>query len=742
MSPLPIGDETLGRERLQPAQGAAFPVALAVVLLLVALGSQLAARGSENFLPIATGVSGTLGNGAALFLPVGLAADAVPPSLCLLAPARVSGPLPQDWTLQPRFSRSASRWRVRLDLPPGTSLYGTGEVTGPLERTGRTIELWNTDNVRYQTDDGRRLYQSHPWVLCVRADGSAFGLIADSTWPAVLNLESGITFSSEGPAFPVIIIDGASPQAVMGELSALTGRMPMPPRWALGYQQCRWSYHPDARVMEIADGFRSRKIPCDVIWMDIHYMDGYRIFTFNPTEFPDPKGLNRYLHDRGFKSVWMIDPGVKAEPGYRVYDSGTAIGAWVRDAKGADFHGNVWPGACVFPDFTRPETRAWWSELYGSFMATGVDGVWNDMNEPSVFDGPLKSMPRDNWHRGGGGLAPGPHEEYHNVFGMLMVKATREGIAAANPGKRPFVLTRSNFLGGQRYAATWTGDNESSVDYMKMAVPMSLNLGLSGQPFNGPDLGGFAGAATPDLWGQWVAMGAFFPFCRGHASNGTPNKEPWAFGPAVENAARVALDRRYRLLPYLYTQFFASSLNGQPIMRPVFFADPTDTSLRTEDQAFLTGGDLLVVPKWAHDPKLPRGTWRIVSLVGEDSRTDTYQADLRIRDGAIVPLGKVVQSTAEESLDPLTLLVSLDSRGRAQGQLFEDAGDGYGYQAGDYLLTDYQALQEGRTVTVTVSAAQGQRPRPRRAVAVEVVTDAGVARATGVDGQPVTVALP
>jgi alpha-glucosidase len=437
----------------------------------------------------------------------------------------------------------------------------------------------------------------------------------------------------------------------------------------------------------------------------------------------------------------MVDPGVKVDPGYRVYDSGTAADVWVHDAFGGDYRGAVWPGDCVFPDFTRPETRTWWAGLYGDFMAQGVDGVWNDMNEPAVFNVPGKTMTPHNWHRGGGNLPAGPHAQYHNVYGLLMVRATREGIAAANPSRRPFVLTRANFLGGQRYAATWTGDNASTWDDLKMSIPMTLNLGLSGQPFNGPDLGGFAGTATGVLWAHWVAVGAFFPFCRGHSVKGAPAKEPWAFGPEVEAAARTALERRYRLVPYYYTLIRESSLDGLPVMRPVFFADPRDPALRAEDRVFLIGDDLLVIPKWAEQPHLPKGRWRTISLVGENAGADLYQPDLKVRSGAIIPLGKVIQSTVEESLDPLTLVVSLDKQGRAAGRLYEDDGDGYAYRDGNYLLTTYEAVRQGDEVIVRVAHAEGKRPRPDRRVVIQLLTESGAIETEGVDGQPITVRI-
>ncbi len=693
-------------------------------LALIALCSRLVAA-EPVFAPVATAAQGLAGNGIALFVPAPLNAGHLPPSLCLVSAPQVTAPLPAGWTEVPQFSSDGSgRFRATVAVGPGVDLYGSGEVVGPLRRNGQTITLWNTDNYTYLKDEGRRLYQSHPWILGVRADGTAFGVLFDTIWKASLSCAGGITLTCEGPPFPVVVIDRASPAAVLAGLAELTGTMALPPRWALGYQQCRWSYAPAARVREIADGFRSRRIPCDVVWMDIDYMDGFRIFTFDPKGFADPGGLNAYLHARGFKSAWMIDPGVKVDPGYAVYQAGGAQGVWVQTAAGGDFQGGVWPGPCVFPDFTRPATRTWWAALYGDFLATGVDGVWNDMNEPAVFDGPDKTMPEDNWHRGGDDLPPGPHRQYHNVYGMLMARATREGLLAARPDRRPFVLTRASFLGGQRYAATWTGDNASTDANLRLSVPMTLNLGLSGQPFNGPDLGGFGGNATPELWSRWIGFGAFFPFCRGHAAKGTNDKEPWAFGAPVERTARMALERRYRLLPHLYSLFREAARTGLPVMRPVFLADPADGALRGEEQAFLLGADLLVVPRWAANPRLPRGVWREVTLVPGDLG-DADQASLRLRAGSILPLGRVVQSTAEESLDPLTLLVCPDDRGAAEGRLYEDAGDGFGYRDGDYLLTTYRASTQNGRVVVAIAAQEGRRARPARQIVIEVVDGQG-----------------
>jgi len=662
-------------------------------------------------------------------------------SLAFVTEPKVTGDIPKDCTIKVHFYSKGGKSIAAMPIVPGTSLYGTGENTGTLLRNRNKTTLWNTDNVEYRKDNGKRLYQSHPWVMGVNRDGTAFGVIADNTWKQQIELTDSIRFISEGPAFRVVVIKRNSPQEVVKELGNLIGNMEMPPLWALGYQQCRWSYIPDTRIKNVADTFRLKKIPCDVIWMDIDYMDSFRIFTFDKEKIPDPKGLNDYLHQKGYHSIWMIDPGVKAEKGYSVYDSGSKGDNWVQNSKHKEFNGKVWPGECAFPDFTRPETRTWWSGLYKKFIATGIDGVWNDMNEPAVFGGPDGTMPENNWHRGGGGLPAGSHLQYHNVYGMLMVKATREGILSANPDKRPFVLSRAGFLGSNRYGATWTGDNSGTVKDMKLSIPMSLNLGLSGQAFSGPDIGGFTRNTTPDLFGQWISMGVFFPFVRGHACQGTNNKEPWAFGEEIENVSRTAINRRYRLLPYYYTLFHEASTTGMPVMRPVFFADPQDAMLRTEEQTFLVGNDLLVIPKWAVKPVQPKGSWRIISIAGENSTTDKYQADVKIKGGAIIPMGNIIQNTTQYSLDSLTLLVSLDQNGKATGTLYEDAGEGFDYQNGEYRNYAFTALLKGSTVNVTITPTDGKLKPASRKYKVSVVTDKGTYESKWKKGNSVSVKI-
>lgn len=673
-----------------------------------------------------------VGDGIAKFVPKGFNLSQMP-SFALKAEPQEKGMLPSNWQLYPIMEKKKGHASAYLDVPQGTSLYGGGEVTGPLLRNGQSIKLWNTDSGAYSVDNGKRLYQSHPWVMGVRPDGTSFGILFDTPYKAKLTTtDERINFETEGELFRIFVIDRESPQAVIKGLAELIGTMPMVPRWALGYQQCRFSYTPASRVIEVADTFRIKRIPCDVIWMDIDYMDGYRIFTFNPQTFPDPAALNRDLHIRGFHSAWMIDPGAKVDSTYFVYKSGTANDVWVKTAQGKEFHGDAWPGACAFPDFTQPKTVRWWADLYKDFLDKGVDGVWNDVNEPQISNTPTGTMPEDNKHLGGDKIPAGPHLKYHNVYGYLMVKASREGIMKARPQNRPFILTRSNFLGGQRFAATWTGDNASWESHMTMSVPMILTLGLSGQPFSGADVGGFLFNPDANLFGRWMALGAFYPFSRGHACAGTINKEPWAFGQKVEDVSRMALERRYVLLPYYYTLLHETSETGMPIMRPVFFADPKDTLLRAEEQAFLIGENLLVVPEWAQNPALPKGIWRNLSLIPGDDK-DSYQAKLKIRGGAIIPTGKIIQNTNEKSLDPLTLLVCLDEKGEAHGTLYWDEGDNWSFKDGNYSFQHFTAIRTAdNKVQVKITQKKGKYITENNDMAiVKIITDKGIYQASG-----------
>lgn len=606
----------------------------------------------------------------------------------------------------PEFSRVDRRSLVRVHAAGVADRYGFGEVCGSLRHDNRRITGSTRDSFAYD-DRTDQLYQSHPWGVCVRADGSAFGVIIETTYAFTAHIYDHLLIETDGPPPAVTIIEGDDVPAVLRGLHALTGAMPMPPKWALGFQQSRWSYEPAAQVLEIAQEFRDRKLPADVIWVDIDYMDRFKVFTFDPEGFPDPGGLVDDLHAIGWKSAWMIDPGVKVEEGYSVYDEAQAGGHLLADRDGTETHGIVWPGVTAFPDFTRAATRAWWAGLYEPFLRHGLDAVWNDMNEPAnLEDVPEKALPGDTQHDADEALGgPGDHDRYKNVYGLLMTEASRAGMVAARPDERPFLLTRSTFLGGHRYAATWTGDNVSSWEHLAWSIPMALNLGLSGQPMAGPDIGGFAGRCEATLLARWMGIGCLFPFARNHNMKTMPPQEPWAFGAAVEATCRRALERRYRLLPYLYTAMYEASVTGVPLMRPAFFADPRDRSLRGEDTAFLLGPDLFVRCDVSQDRRGARASvpvgWRRIEVIPGESK-DPDLPELYLRPGAVLPLGPVMQFTDELPLDEVELIVHLDPAGTAVGRLYEDDGHTTAYLDGAFRLTSIAVM--GDQVEITQDA--------------------------------------
>jgi len=673
--------------------------------------------------------------GVAVFYPANYDASAHAPSPIFEQELYPIGEVPADWKICPVYSQTAKEQVVTLHVGEDVDLYGGGEVWGSLRRNGKTIEFWNMDNPYYSVDNGTHLYQSHPWIMGLRPDGSAFGIIADNTWRGKMTSDKDVVFTSLGPAFRVVVIEKESPKALMQALVALTGNMELPPMWALGYQQCRFSYYPDTRVKEIADTLRYHQIPSDVIWMDIHYMDKFKIFTFDPKGFSNPKELNDYLHAKNFKSVYMIDPGIKVEKGFWLDDEGTAKDYWVRKANGEHYIGKVWPGPCHFPDFTRPEVRRWWSTLYVPFMAQGVDGVWNDMNEPAIGDGPEVSMPKDNIHRGGEGMAEGPHLRFHNVYGFNMVRASRDGLLLANPNKRPFVLSRSNFLGGHRYAATWTGDNKSSWEQFEASVPMSLTLGLSGQPFNGPDIGGFVGSTNAHLLAHWTALGVYFPFVRNHTTENSVAQEPWAFDKQTLDICRTAINRRYRLMPYIYTSFEEASVNGMPVMRPLFMLDAKNPAFRTEEKAFMLGNDLYIIPRWAPEVALPEGNWNILKLEDQDDGVQPYLAQ---RPGSIIPMANLYQNTTELCTDSLTLLVNPDAEGKAVGTLYEDARDGFEYRDGHFARYELKAETFNKKLNVTIRKIEGKDEAKPRVLRVGYVTDQKITYSPWTAGETVS----
>ncbi len=620
-----------------------------------------------------------------------------------------------------RFTRGERHVTLSLELPPGTSFYGTGEVPGPLERSQTRVTLWNTDSFQYGSPN-EPLYQSHPYVLAVRADGSALGILADTIRRGTIALEAGrVEFAFESGAgaeaepFDLYLIEAAHPAEVTRALAALVGRIALPPLWALGYQQCRWSYRNADELRALALEFRRRGIPCDGLWLDIDYMDRHRVFTVDSAAFPDLAGLSAELCALGFRTVAILDPGVAVDS--ELAAEGLARGVFVLDAEGRPATGKVWPGVCHFPDFTSAHARVWWSAHVREFVArTRVDGLWNDMNEPSLMDVPTKTLPETCRHVGTDGSG-GDHARWHNLYGQLMVAASRDGLVAARPEARPFLLTRANHVSGARLAATWTGDNRATWEHLRWSLTMALNLGLSGQPFSGPDVGGFSDNPDRELFARWFEAACLLPFFRGHAEKSSRRKEPWAFDAETETRVRAAIERRMRLLPTLYTLFHEASASGTPVVRPLFFADPVDPALRTLDDAYLLGDDLLVAPvvhERAHErsvvfPRVPGG-WYPFPAGGPPILEPTQVVPaplgtlpLFARAGSILFEHEPRPSTATP---PRLLVVHVfcDASGRAAGRLYEDEGEGHAHAQGVVRAARFTATAGESEIEITEQA--------------------------------------
>ncbi|PLZ53296.1 TIM-barrel domain-containing protein, partial [Fischerella thermalis] len=617
--------------------------------------------------------------------------------------------------------------------------YGFGERAGLLNQKGKRFTNWTTDSLDYTmlTD---AMYQAIPFFMALR-QGVGYGLFFNTTFwsrfdvgvdqPDILRLET------LGGELDYYIIYSPEPAEIVQTYTQLTGRMSLPPQWALGYHQCRWSYDSESEVRQLVQQLRQRRIPCDVIHLDIDYMFGYRVFTWNPRRFPDPQKLLSDLAEDGIKVVTIVDPGVKFEPqaDYTVYAQGLEKDYFIRRADGKVFHGYVWPGRAVFPDFLRPEVRQWWGDLHRSLTDVGVAGIWNDMNEPAMNDRPFGDeggqkifFPMD---------APsGPDDERttyaetHNLYGLMMARACRQAVEKLRERSRTFVLTRSGYAGVQKWSAVWTGDNHSLWEYLEMSLPMLCNLGLSGVAFVGADIGGFAGDATPELFARWMQAGMLYPFMRAHSMINTKRHEPWEFGPQVEAICRQYIELRYRLLPYIYTLFWEAATTGAPILRPLLYHYPEDPKTYELYDQVLLGSSLMAAPVYRPGVEkrlvyLPAGTW-YDWWTGESYQGTTYiladapieKMPMYIRAGSIIPLGPVMQYVGESPFNQLRLRVT---PGIGEWTLYEDDGHSFAYRDGACSTTTYRVYLEDTQVVVEIQARQGQwTPHPRNVI-VEVV---------------------
>ena len=577
-------------------------------------------------------------------------------------------------------------------LQKGERFIGLGEQSGNLDRAGTVCVNYNTDDPGYN-NKSERMYSTIPFYIGLH-NKLAYGIFMDNSSRSLFNFGAGnnrfSSFTANCGEMNYYFIYHSLVKDIITSYTWLTGRTPIPPMWSLGYQQCRWTYFPEANLLSTAAKFRERHIPIDMIYLDIHYMDKYKVFTWDAQMFPDPKGMVKKLKDMDMHLAVIIDPGVKISDHYPMYKEGVDSSLFIKYPDGTNYSGQVWPGWCNFPDFTMPKARTWWGKWMKTYADVGVTGFWNDMNEISVWGKEVPSLLNLDWD--------GHHTTYRqgkNVLGFQMARSTYEGAKKYMNGERPFVLTRSGYSGLQRYTAIWTGDNQANEDHMLLGVRLINSLGLSGVSFAGMDIGGFSGNPTPGLYTRWMQIGAFLPLYRAHTSFNMNREEPWDFGEVSEDIARRYIGFRYQLLPYIYSNFYESSQNGLPVMRSLAIEYPNDTTIYEGDyqQEYLFGPSILVSPCKSTEALskvyLPQGQWYDLfndkPYEGNQSiivESGLFQLPLFIKAGSIIPMQKLVESTAEKSGD--TLFVHFYAgKEKNQYQYYEDDSRTYNYQKGD-----------------------------------------------------------
>jgi alpha-glucosidase len=671
-------------------------------------------------------------------------------------------------------------------MPVDEHYFGLGDKTGGLDRRGQAFRMWNTDAYGWQ-ESTDPIYKSIPFYLSYRA-GTSLGVLIDNTWPSSFDFgrtsENTFQYTAEGGPADIYLLYGPSAKHVLENYAWLTGPTPLPPLWALGFQQSRYSYMSQARVLEVANTLRKDRIPSDAIYLDIDYQDKNRPFTVNKQAFPDIAGMVAKLHQEQFHVVAITDLHIANLPGksYLPFDSGLAGDHFVKNADGSVYTGPVWPGPSVFPDFTQQNTRVWWGSLYKHLTSAGVDGFWNDMDEPSVFNS-LKTIPNAVIHRiDEPGFLPrvATHQEIHNVYGMENSRATFDGQLALKPEVRPFVLTRASYAGGQRYAATWTGDNTATWNHLRLTTSMLKNLGLSGFSLAGADVGGYAGTPSPKLLTKWIELAAFQPIDRDHAEKGTGDHEPWAGGPEQEEIRRHFIEERYKLLPYLYTAMEEGTRTGLPLLRPIFleFPDatpdrhPMDIDLSASGE-FMVGPDILVAgppfPDEAndYDAELPSSGWYDFWTGKHVEETHTHAAagdplpnaapddepsTLRIhpelatlpvfvRPGAIIPIQPLVQSTGQQPIGPLTLRVFPGAD--CGGEIYQDDGSTFAYRQGDFIRMKVTCdiSRISGDLTVHIGPHEGTYAAWWKEITVEIDGLATKLPAATINGKPTAVTI-
>ena len=622
-----------------------------------------------------------------------------------------------------KLERDCHHFEVLKAMTGSEHFYGLGDKTGYLDKRHYDYEMWNTDNCAPQVDCFKALYKSIPFFMTL-TDTHVYGIFLDNTFKTYFNMaqesEDYYWFASDGGNLDYYYIAGQSLPEVLQQYTYLTGTCPLPQKWTLGYHQSRWGYMYQEDFEKVASGMRDNDIPCDALHFDIDYMDNYKVFTWNEKRYHDnSKGFLKHLIDNGFKPVTINDPGVKKEEGYYVYEEGVKNGYFAKTPDGEVYINAVWPGDSAFPDFGNPVTREWWGEKQQFLLDQGVRGIWNDMNEPASFNGPLPDdvVFSDEDRKIN-------HAEMHNMYGHQMAKATYNALKKLD-GRRPFVITRACYAGTQKYSTAWTGDNHSMWGHLQMAIPQLCNLGLSGMPFAGTDIGGFGSDTTPELLTRWIQVGCFSPLCRNHCRLGKRLQEPWEFSNKVLEIYRKYVKLRYQLIPYFYDLFFEGEKTGAPIMRPLVYHYENDPVARTCNDEFMVGDHILVAPVvfQGMDHRmvyLPEGEWydywtkeKLVGPIRFIREAPLDTCPIYVKAGSILPTMETQSYVGEKENDTLILEVY---PGEAVYDHYLDNGEDFDYREGKYH--QYRFAVDGNGI-VTMALIHAGYEKPYKKILVK-----------------------
>jgi alpha-glucosidase len=595
-------------------------------------------------------------------------------------------------------------------LQPDEKFIGLGAKTGNLNRFGSGFVHWNTDNPNYESYSDP-LYTSIPFYMGI-VNRNVYGIFFDNTWQSRFNFGASNNrfsyFSADGGEMDYYFFHEKNVAGIINLYTQLTGRMNMPALWTLGYQQCRWSYTPDTDVLNVAKTFRDKQIPADVMYLDIDYMDAYKIFTWHPKNFSNPKQLLTDLKAMGFHTTVIVDPGIKVESGYHAYEDGLQKKLFVTYPDETPYTAQVWPGWCHFPDFTNPEARLWWGNLFNGYVDLGIEGFWNDMNEIATWGQQVPSLIQFDWEG-----KKTTYLEAKNMYGMQMARSTFEGTRKLMNGKRPFILTRAGFAGLQRYTALWTGDNQAHDEHMLLGVRLVNTLGLSGVSQVGYDVGGFIGNATSELYSRWISLGAFSPFFRGHTAKNTLRSEPWSYGEEPEAIAKKYISFHYNLIPYIYSAFKQSTQTGLPVQRSLAIDYTFDENIYKPafGNQYLFGSAFLVAPvtsdQKAVNVYFPEGNW--FNLYNDSfitgQREVIVEAPLNrlpvfVKGGSIIPLQSVVQNTSERPDETLEIHVYKGLQSEPY-YWYEDDGSTYEFETGSFYQREIALDLPGKTLRLT-----------------------------------------